>query len=263
MELSPLDYWRLADDLSVADASYLIAGIDPSRAERNRIYTGRDAAFKALRAAIMGNKLQAQVRYQLRRPYTLDCGFASDDEERIRFDYVIARNDSGKQIHGETRVNFDLDELRGCPNLYIWKEPDWDETHITVDDLKRWLSSRNLYPPFFFPEGNPEGFRDSKHPRYAPKLAACIAAWEAVTKPANNLTVKQTLEGWLQSNAAAFGVGDEAGIVSSNTAAALASVVNWNPAGGAPKTGGGVDETGGEVLASQPENYPYGYIIHD
>lgn len=263
MELSLLDYWRLADDLSVMDASYLIVGADPFGGPRSIVHSGRGAVFKALRTAVMTNKLQAQVRYPLGRAHDYSKDYNPNVESQVNYDYLITRNDKGKQSAGETRTNFDLDELRACPDLYVWKEPNWDETYVSTDDLKRWLSSRNLYPSFFFPEGTPEGFRDSKHPRYAPKLAACVAAWEAVTKPANNSTVKRTLEGWLQSNAAAFGVGDEAGIVSSKTAAALASIVNWNPIGGAPKTGGEVDETGGEVLASQPENYPNKYIVHD
>ncbi len=65
MTLSKLDYWRLADELSVVDAAILITGNDPSQTHdsadfneppefvQTTNYEGFDAAFKALRTAIL------------------------------------------------------------------------------------------------------------------------------------------------------------------------------------------------------------------
>jgi hypothetical protein len=286
MSLNSLDYWRLADELPVIDAAILITGNDPSdrfeiyddsgqavrdangvwRTAQQRDYKGFEAAFKSLKIAIRSNRLRANTRHAVNRAEyenVADYGYVPLDQgpgfTRTSYDFMVARK---PRDTGQTVLNFSVDELRGCDDFYVWKEPDWEQTTIEVQDLKDWLANRGVFPPFFFPTGNQEGFRSKKNPRYAPKLAACIAAWEAVSVAAKNSSVKQTLKDWIRSNASAYGVGDESGIVSDTAAEELAKIVNWSPGGGATPT-----TTSSEAAPPRPrepiQNFPYGYPVRE
>lgn len=70
-----MEMWKLADELSVLDAAILITGNDPSAKhtvhdlevdmsyleQTTTGHKGFDAAFNALRSAILANKLRARV----------------------------------------------------------------------------------------------------------------------------------------------------------------------------------------------------------
>ncbi|WP_375663418.1 hypothetical protein [Bartonella sp. CL63NXGY] len=116
-------------------------------------------------------------------------------------------------------------------------------SYVLVDDLKKWLLLRGLYPPFFFPEDNfaetkdqKYAFQDPTHPRYAPKLAAIVAAWEAVSEAEGGKTVKGTLIKWLSENAVQYKLVDDNNLPREKLIEELAAVANWEPTGGAPKT---------------------------
>ena len=58
---------------------------------------------------------------------------------------------------------------------------DIAKTYITVASVKTWLVSRGVKTGFFFPVGaDAADYLDPKHPRYAPKLAAAVKAWQAM-----------------------------------------------------------------------------------
>lgn len=288
MSLNSLDYWRLADELSVIDAAILVTGNDPSgrfeiydddghavrdgngvwRTAQRTDYEGFNATFKALRSAIWSNRLRANIRHSVNKAdyeKNGDYGYVPIDQgpgsERASYDFLVARH--GPEHVAKTVLNFSInDGLRGTDDFYIWKEPDWNNTTIAVEDLRDWLSIRGISPTFFFPHGNQEGFRNKNNPRYAPKLAACIAAWEAVQTPAKNSSAKQTLKDWIRSNASVYGVGDDSGIVSETAAEELARIVNWAPAGGATPTATS-DEAGLPAITAPIQNYPYGYPLRE
>ncbi|WP_375630959.1 MULTISPECIES: hypothetical protein [unclassified Bartonella] len=116
-------------------------------------------------------------------------------------------------------------------------------SYVLVDDLKKWLLLRGLRPAFFFPEDNfaetkdqKYAFQDPTHPRYAPKLAAIVAAWEAVSEAEGGKTVKGTLIKWLSENAVQYKLVDDNNLPREKLIEELAAVANWEPTGGAPKT---------------------------
>ncbi|SFJ75351.1 hypothetical protein [Celeribacter neptunius] len=284
--LSQEDLWRLSDSLSVIDAAILITGNNPEEKSadyddygdaigqsQRRDYAGYEAVFKALRAAILSNKLRADVRHSMRGTrYGTDTDYDGvpyeivqmPHEEQLSYEYLIARqetSDNGRHplnYGGKTRLNFSVDDIRQDRFFYIHKEPNWEQTLIAVDDLKDWLSERGIHPPFFFPQGKSEGFRDKNHPRYAPKLATAVAAWEAVTTASANASVKQTLATWIQSNGVKYGLGDEKEIVSATAADEVAKIANWNLKGGANPTA--VNEDLPKDEKREPiENYKFGY----
>ncbi|WP_375696367.1 hypothetical protein [Bartonella sp. AP331QHHD] len=120
---------------------------------------------------------------------------------------------------------------------------DADSSYVRVDDLKEWLSLRGKRPKVFFPEDNfaetkdqKYAFQDPTHPRYAPKLAAIVAAWEAVSEAEGGKTVKGTLIKWLSDNAVQYKLVDDDNLPREKLIEELAAVANWEPTGGAPKT---------------------------
>ena len=82
------------------------------------------------------------------------------------------------------------------------------------------------------------GHLDPKNPRYAPKLAAAVRAWQAVTDP-GKVSPKKALTKWLREHAAEFGLSDDEGKPNETGIEEVAKVANWQPGGGAPKTPGG------------------------
>lgn len=258
--LSQDDLWRLSDELSVVDAAILITGNDPAKEMKLRDddsgvvwgqktdYEGYAPTFKALKAAILGNKLRANVKHSMRGQITeRDEGnyeyeiVEMPHEETVSYDMLInQRSKSGyhdQNYTATTWLNFSASDLQtgSSGSLYVCKEPNWSETMIGVDDLKSWLESRNIFPPFFFPVSPAEGFRDKNHPRYSAKLATAVAAWEEVEHAAPNMSVKQTLDAWIQSNGRKYGLGSD-GLVSSGMAKDLATIPNWDTNGGATPT---------------------------
>ncbi|WP_375638301.1 hypothetical protein [Bartonella sp. AA16NXGY] len=99
-------------------------------------------------------------------------------------------------------------------------------------------------PSIFFPEDDSAetkdqkyyAFQDPTHPRYAPKLAAIVAAWEAVSEAEGGKTVKGTLIKWLSEHAVQYKLVDDDNLPREKLIEELAAVANWEPTGGAPKT---------------------------
>ncbi len=262
MTLSKMDYWRLSDELSVVDASLLVVGLNPgevsledadiatSRLVKERVYgAGRSideadfrAVFKSMRSAIIGNNLRANLAFSARSPayqtfsyegeYRSEKIPADDNENVVNFDQLFKLADHGPRLFADKKL-----DLASARELYILSEPNWHETTVSVNELKIWLASRGLAPDFFFPKGNPEGFRDKSHVRYSPKLACAIAAWEAVKGSKKNMSVKMTVEEWVKANAVTFGMVGTDGVPSNQAVEQVAAVVNWATGGGANRTG--------------------------
>jgi hypothetical protein len=61
-ELSSLEYWRLADALSLQQAAVLVVGGDPSAFNPHDAPSGFEAVRSALVHAVHGNRLSAIIR---------------------------------------------------------------------------------------------------------------------------------------------------------------------------------------------------------
>jgi len=243
--LDEFDFWRLCDFISAAQAAALIANISPARVWNcDRIhYIGHSpddtgtapddplfqAAFAAIKNAIQAQTLKAQMRLSAREYGSADMA-ADAEYASIGFGYRSGTTaEEGEQFSSE--------------GFFYRPFPDWDLTTVSVDDLRTWLASRGITTGFFFPEreeGQP-GYLDKTHPSYAPKLAAAIRAWEAVTNDPERLrgkTPKQALTKWLNEHAAAYGLTKEDGTPNATGVEEAAKLANWRPEGGASKTPG-------------------------
>jgi hypothetical protein len=196
-----LDYWRICDELTIFQAALLIAGCDPGGEHyyvENWDPHKRPHGYEAAKSAI-ANAL---------RSGTVDGAVIPI------YEYDINGNTCG--LRDDT---IDLNESR-----------------VKVESLRRWLELRGLKSGFFFPDVNDvPDYLDRKHPRYAPKLAAAVSAWKAVSDPAGKHP-KQALAKWLREHAAEFGLSDDEGKPNETGIEETAKVANWQPGGGAPRT---------------------------
>ena len=110
---------------------------------------------------------------------------------------------------------------------------------VIVESLKKWLiSKKRTDSVVFFPEDVPSEILDSKHPRYSPKLAAAVAVWEYLDseEKLKATTPKQAAIKWLHENAREYDLLNRKGDIAESVIKDIATIVNWCPEGGAPKT---------------------------
>lgn len=233
-------FWRLADFLSVEQAAALIAGYDPNLIRYNYqggVYfeteTGLtdtcgahsvQTAFSALKNAVVGGKLKVKIVHDS-RPVT------NEDSQTL-----VDMMECGEYFNPSYEQ---IAEDNGCiytNGYFVKNQPNWEKTLIDVDELKTWLKSKGFRSEFFFPSAtDAPPYLDPNHPRYAPKLAAAINAWIAVTDP-GKVSPKKALEKWLREHAAMFGMTDDDGNPINQAIEDCSKVANWQPGGGAPKT---------------------------
>ena len=226
-----LDYWRLCDELSVIQAALLIVDEDPAKSQEwigdwtpNNRPNGYDAAFAALTHAILSGKLPARIRRE-----AWERGWDEEPKEGEKFAKGAELFKDQDEVPDEATYPI----RRG---LIYRAAPDWHRTTVPVDALRKWLAGRGFSTGFFFPGAtDAPDYLDSDNPRYAPKLAAAVRAWQAVTDP-NGKHPKQALAKWLRENAAKFGMTDEDGKPNETGIEEAAKVANWQPGGGAPRT---------------------------
>ncbi|MCB1901783.1 hypothetical protein [Cognatazoarcus halotolerans] len=231
--INPL--WRLANPLTVHQAAALIAGYDPNWVRFNSLHEAwlenehgwRESngvswvktAFAALVNAINAGSLKAVIRR--------DARMQGWDENPNHGESLRPLSDEG----GGIRNGFE-------PAVIYCESPDWGKTTVAVPDLVAWLEASNVRTGFFFPAANEApDYLDPNNPRYAPKLAAAVRAWQAVTDTGGK-TPKQALAKWLREHAAEFGMTDDEGKPNETGIEEAAKMANWQPGGGAPKTPG-------------------------
>jgi len=194
------DYWRLCDELSVLEAALLTAGHSPDKFS----YVENWEADKWPR------------------------GYAAAKT-------AITNALRGGRIKGAIELAT-YDDINGNPNPILNSVAL--SSRVEVESLKEWLSSRGLRRGFFFPEQTETlDYLDPNNARYAPKLAAAVRAWQAVTDPAGKHP-KQALAKWLREHAAEFALTDDEGKPNETGIDEAAKVANWQPSGGAPKSPG-------------------------
>ena len=219
-------HWALHESFSVREAALLIKGIDPRKADLaamgepdwEEIERSVNNVVGALTKAIAmpRPKLRARLAFDAEPGYE---GVRDNLEEQGRWlgDAVL-----------------EVKDREGTAYMLV-RHPHLDKTTIEREDLVAWLRSRGHTTGFFFPDAvsNAPDYLNPKSPMYAPKLAAAVDAWTAVqAKPEmKGKTPKHWLLEWLRENAATYGL-TKTGIKE------VATVANWEPSGGAPKTPG-------------------------
>ena len=172
--MDEFDYWRLADTFSLVDAAALICGIPPSEirdvGDGRFVYIADDESdtrgknFKAALKSIINSVNARNLR-------TVSTAYSNT------FTYLPEGAPFSSMV-----------EVAKVQNI------DPGNTLVSESSLKEWLSSRGFKTGFFFPEGETADYLTKDHPKYAPKLAACVRAWQYVIKlPDNGKTPKQNI----------------------------------------------------------------------
>jgi hypothetical protein len=197
-EPDDFDYWRLCEELSVYEATLLIAGKSPAQLpyveqwDTDNRPRGYEAAKTAIANALRGGRIKG----------TIVPEFTSN-------------------------FNGNSEPIQDTVSL---------SSRVEVVSLKVWLESRGLRKGFFFPNRTETpDYLDPDNARFAPKLAAAVRAWQAVTDPVGKHP-KQALSKWLRENGAEFGLTDKNGKPNETGIDEVAKVANWQPSGGAPRT---------------------------
>lgn len=196
-----LDFWCLCDELTIQEAALLVVGVSPAKygsVERMTV-AQRPRGYEAAKSAILNALRGGRISGTI----VPETGFDNDGIEYQISDAVT-----------------------------LW-------SRVEVAGLRDWLHGRGLRTGFFFP-GEPDSpdYMDPSNPRFAPKLAAAVRVWQAVTDPAGKHP-KQALSKWLREHAADLGLSDDDGKPNETGIDEVAKVANWQPGGGAPKTPGG------------------------
>lgn len=212
------DFWRLVDELTIVQAALLVIGLDPAAYQDEIEDQGYSTAHKPKGYEAAKLAIAAALR-----------------------DFRI----SGRHLNTEGRVTVVYSDIPGVTFLESEKlhgeYTNANGSTVERTTLIQWLSNRGINSGFFFPEKptttDPD-YLDPNHPRYAPKLAAAVKAWQAVTDPKGK-SPKQALDKWLREHGAAYGLTDDEGKANETAIGEISKIANWNTSGGAPKTPAG------------------------
>jgi hypothetical protein len=172
--MEDLDYWRLCDGLSIVQAALLIASRDPSS----------DGAYiegwGAEKRPVGYEAAKTAISNALRRGLIIGKIIPV-------YEYDVNGNECGQ----------------------VTDSIDVAKSRIDVDSLRTWLTGRGILLSWTH---DLRDYLDTKHPRYAPKLAAAVLAWQATgNKALSGKSPKQALLKWLREHAAEFDLTDEDG----------------------------------------------------
>jgi hypothetical protein len=115
---------------------------------------------------------------------------------------------------------------------------------VSFNRVRDWLAERGQTKGFFFgkkgaPSLTAPNYLNPDHPRYPPKLAAAVRAWEAVDDEAvakSGRSPRAALYKWLEEHAKEFELTHSNGKPNRTGIEEVAKVANWRREGGAPKT---------------------------
>ena len=201
------EFWRLCDRLSISEAADLIVGMIPGQWEAeleqgNEFWPGDETRYRTSVRAAKTAIINALIAGKIEGTLTL-------------------KGESAEEVN---------------PGSIVPDQVDIARSTVDSDSLKRWLQSRGVTSGLLFPDSpSIPDYQDINHPRYAPKLAAAVRAWESVTDTAGK-SPKQALKKWLREHASEFGLTDDDGRPNETGIEEIAKVATWRASGGAPKT---------------------------
>jgi hypothetical protein len=162
-------------------------------------------------------------------------------------DNGILYNDSNGENFAFIDIEFNfrqLIEMQPPPDYLTLQIGAIEQAAILAMPTDNGITSADM--PFTSQEATPQtqspAYLDPNHPHYSLKLAAAIAAWEALTAdPAlfKSKTPKAAALKWLTDNAKRLGLIKNDGTINDLGIEELAKIINWKPIGGAPRTRGG------------------------
>src|SRR5690554_734624 len=118
-------------------------------------------------------------------------------------------------------------------------QSDLFSIRVRADELKDWLASKNRKPEFFFGSQTTSipDYLNENHPHFSLQLHVAAKAWEAIQDEElrKGKSVKAAATAWLENNYRALGLVQK-GRRNDSAIERIATLINWKPTGGAPKT---------------------------
>lgn len=237
--MEDLDYWRLCEELSIVQAVMLIIGEDPSVSEWVEEWDldKRPTGYEAVKSAISTALKTYQTYDKEYQQFQVDVLNSQLKKDEPNYSEKVEQLEalSKRSIACEIFPVLELD-INGNTLGPIEGSIDLINSKLYVNSLKQWLRFKGINTGFFFPEPTTTlDFLDSQNPRYAPKLAAAVTAWQNVTNTGNR-SPKQALDKWLREHASEYGLANEDGKHIDQAIEECSKVANWKPGGGATKT---------------------------
>jgi hypothetical protein len=138
-------------------------------------------------------------------------------------------------------------ERRGDFGNQVWLDQrsmqgtDLHRSTVSFVEVREWLADHGHVDGFFGRKEKTKtlpSYLNKRHPRYAPKLAAAVAAWEAIEETAKSRakSPKNIIRDWLMEHAAEFELLKDDGSLNNEGIEDVAKVANWRLKGGAPST---------------------------
>lgn len=218
--MSGIDHWLHLEELSVIQAALLMVGVNPAGIQDTITQHGDrpdgfDAAFHAIKSAILSKHLRANESHSAQ---AISYGIKPNTERGVWVVGVGVKNGQAYEVY---------------------QMPDWHLTTVRTDDLIAWLEKRGVYPEFFFPIGHASepSCTNKKHPHYSPKLAAAFSAWMHFAKHPDSVgpkSLKAAMTKWIRSNAKQFDLLKPNGEVNELGVEEAGKIANWDTTGGAP-----------------------------
>lgn len=152
-------------------------------------------------------------------------------------------------LWGNEEGGTDVKEISGLVNIipYLQRYGAPQRASFTAATLWPWIAENVDLDPELYnviasmyglthntkTDSNVSGYLDPSHPRYSPKLAASVLAWEAMEDEnlRRGVSPKSAITTWLTDNHKAIGLN-----LSKSGIGEVATVVNWKTTGGAPVT---------------------------
>jgi len=235
--MEELDYWRLCEELNIVQAALLVVGEEARRAEyvEEQQESGRPKGYEAAKTAICGglkNFIFYETEYSKFEKETLHFPRVAD---ALQENHEYLSSLRSRSIEGALVPESEFD-MNGNGIGFISGTIDLYKSTVNADSLKQWLRLKGFTTGFFFPEPvETMDFLDPLNTRYAPKLAAAVKAWQAVTDGGKG-SPKQALDKWLREHAAEFRLTSDEGSPIEQAIQDCSKIANWKQTGGAPKT---------------------------
>lgn len=206
---------KLADSLSIIEAACCIVGISPSLVLQHFDSKGLSYEWAVKNHHHLPERQLSTVVVAICNAITTQT--------------IKATHIARPSFHDFEYLEFEL------------KDTDYHlfETLIEVEELKKWLLSRNCKPTFFFGGEvvkTPE-YLNKSHPHFKSELAAAIRTWEAIQDPElrKGKSVKAAAREWIRNQYSEFNLIYD-GERNESAIDRIATLINWEPKGGAPKT---------------------------
>jgi len=231
------DVWRLFGFYTLPQAAALMANIDPSAIEYGdastslRIKHGVPQDRRAAQANAIFHALINEV-FRDKDGHLQIADFSRVAVRKSVFIDWLCKKENIPAFFANDVIQHKVNEARDwamdrAMDIAFRRMERLQEFEAAQHDLINNQSASPNTPDYLNPD----------HPRYAPKLAVAIKAWQEVTDPRGK-TPLQALREYLESNAQELGLLKDDGTFNREGMEQIAKVANWQPTGGAPKTPG-------------------------